>query len=357
MVGLIGKIWASIKHLPGNTGRARRLNAPKKEAGRSAAIWGQTALHFLKASHDVLLFSTVERAVPFFLKVGRAVLSVPILPFSGRARCLSAPGKETDGLRRNHLAFSFLFLLFAAVLGIGAASPKTLSPNPPQSEPNSTSALQEGKRIIATVREAVPDKDFILEGRLRLRTPAGRWWKEIPIRFELRRTADGWQAHYLTYTQSRQISEELVIIHRRGRPNRYLYRPPNGKVVILQGDETAIAFAGSQFWLCDLGMEFLWWPDQRLIGEQRRKGRRCYVIESRNPHPTHGNYAKVKSWIDKEKLALLRAEAYGPNDQMLKEFQIGSVQKIHGRWYLKSMEIRNAITDARSRVEFELLIE
>ena len=115
-------------------------------------------------------------------------------------------------------------------------------------------------------------------------------------------------------------------------------------------------FAESDFWLCDLGLEFLHWPAQRIAKTEMRKGRSCRVLESTNPRPEPGAYARVFAWVDLESGGLMRAEAFDRDGQRMKEFNIGSLQKINGRFQLKSMEVRDARNDTRTRLEFELEI-
>jgi hypothetical protein len=157
-------------------------------------------------------------------------------------------------------------------------------------------------------------------------------------------------------------AEVLVVTHEEPLPNRYQHfqaapeRSGRGTNVTLLGNAAAVPFAGSEFWLSDLGLEFLHWPEQRLLRHEMRKGRSCHVLESVNPDPQGAAYARVLSWIDIEHHGLLRAEAYGKNHKLVKEFSIGGFKKVDGKWQLKSMEIRNEQTDARTRLEFDLEI-
>jgi hypothetical protein len=51
----------------------------------------------------------------------------------------------------------------------------------------------------------------------------------------------------------------------------------NNKARELGGDATMIPFAGSDFWVADLGLEFLHWPKQLLLRrEMRRSGRATF---------------------------------------------------------------------------------
>ncbi len=219
--------------------------------------------------------------------------------------------------------------------------------------------LDEGNRLAAEVRNQAPTEPFATTGKLRLRDRNGKWWKEMTMRMEILPLPDGWKNTYSTYDNERHVVETVEVLHVPGEINRYDYLPPgeNAQAVSLKGPDAVIPFAGSHFWLCDFGLEFLFWPEQRLVSTEMRKGRSCYVLESTNPRPRPGEYASVKSWIDVEKRGLLRAEAFDAKNRLVKEFNIGSFKKVDGRWQLKSMEIRDELTDERSRLEFDLEIE
>ena len=90
-----------------------------------------------------------------------------------------------------------------------------------------------------------------------------------------------------------------------------------------------------------------------------RRGRPCYVLESRNPNPPPRGYARVVSWIDRESAAkdgggIILAEAYGADNRKLKEFSLGPFTKVRGQWELKWMEIVNVRANSRTRLEFDL---
>src|SRR6185436_20556371 len=86
--------------------------------------------------------------------------------------------------------------------------------------------------------------------------------------------------------------------------------------------QAARPLGSSDFWLTDLGMDFLHWPSQRIIKTQMIKSRWCNVLESINPNPAPGQYARIISWLDKESGGPLLAEAYDANGKRVKEFEI-----------------------------------
>ena len=113
-------------------------------------------------------------------------------------------------------------------------------------------------------------------------------------------------------------------------------------------------FAGSDFWLADLGLEFLHWPGQRLLKKEMRRGQSCNVLESVDTQPAAGGYSRVVSWLDIDTGGIVHAEAYGAQNNLLKEFDPKEFKKVNGRWELREMEIRNVKERSSTRLEFNL---
>ena len=153
----------------------------------------------------------------------------------------------------------------------------------------------------------------------------------------------------------------LTVTHFEDAPNQYQlikvfleadkFSPVNAE---LTGEQTMTPFAGSDFWISDLGLEFFHWPDQKIIKKEFMRGRGCMVLESTNPNPSPNGYSRVDSWIDEETLGIVHAEAYDANGKLLKIFDPKSFKKVNGQWELQDMEIRNVQTGSRTRIEFDL---
>ena len=108
--------------------------------------------------------------------------------------------------------------------------------------------------------------------------------------------------------------------------------------------DTTASLAGSDFWVGDLGLEFLHWPAQKVLHGDTARGRLCKVLESTNPNPSTNGYSRVLSWIDNETLGIVKAEAYDANGKLLKEFLPKDIKKVNGQWQVGSMKINNVQT-------------
>ena len=110
-----------------------------------------------------------------------------------------------------------------------------------------------------------------------------------------------------------------MVIHTDGQPNRYELINGNDKKT-LTGEQLMVPFAGSDFWITDLGLEFLHWPKQQVLRNQMSHGRSCNVLESSNPQPTSNGYASIQSWIDVETGGIVHAEAFDARKKRIKQF-------------------------------------
>lgn len=262
-----------------------------------------------------------------------------------RERRLEAPGPQ--GGKGGPPGLTLLLLLFVSLV-----QPRLLLAQRPTPE-------VEGQELAAELRAQYPVEDLATSGTLKTRVGDGPW-QVVPVKMRVVLGARDWTTVYETSGNERTPAERLIVRHALDQPTQYRdARAPAAGAMLpaplaLTTAEADRSFAGTAFWLTDLGLEFFQWPGQRLVKREMRKGRACRVLESINPQPASGHYARVLSWIDLETTRLLRAEAYDGQGRMLKEFSVRSLKKVEGRWQLKAMEIRNAKTDARTRVEFDL---
>jgi len=237
------------------------------------------------------------------------------------------------------------------------AQPKSGLRQPPTLDP--VEAQKQGRALVADLLAQRPEQSSTNTGVMRIREPNGSQ-REVPIRFEVIPQSTSWLNVYKALPAQNRTGEKLTIIHSDAGPNQYCVNqlPANGgddfSSEKLSGNQTMVSFAGSDFWVADLGLEFLHWPKQLLLKKEMRRSRSCNVLESVNPEPMVGTYARVRCWIDIESDGIVLAEAYDSQDKLLKEFAPKEIKKIQGEWQLEEMEIRNLQAGSRTRVVFNL---
>lgn len=213
-----------------------------------------------------------------------------------------------------------------------------------------------GRALAAQLRSLMPAKDLLTSGRLLVRSPEGTI-RAVPVRMRIEVQSDSATTSYEAFSSSGDRTGYLAISQAADGSRAYFAAKPEAaseppaRHPLL---DPMIPFAGSDFWAADLGLEFLSWPLQRIVRSEMRRGRPCRVLESQNPSAPPSGYSRVLSWIDAEQDQIILAKAYTADRKLLKEFSIDSLKKVHGRWQVKKLEMRNLQSDTRTQLEFDL---
>lgn len=221
--------------------------------------------------------------------------------------------------------------------------------------------LTEGAALAAELRTARPSHSFTNAAVLHRRSADGKR-TQVPLRIETHvpPVGDDWTVTYRAAPSGNAGGETLILHYQPGQlPDRQQARGGTSATAPIGPNE---AFAGTDFSVSDLALEFLHWPEQKVIRRDRpemRKGRPCRILESSRP-ATGGATAgpvRVRSWIDLEHKQPLMAEAYDARGTLIKAFSVGSVKKVDGVWQLKDFEIVDEQAGTLTRLEFDWTVK
>lgn len=208
---------------------------------------------------------------------------------------------------------------------------------------------QTGDEIAEQLRTMQPGGNTEISGILIINEQ-----KKIPVVCKIVTNQCSWKVIYETRLTANIPDEKFVAVHSLDGPNKYLLSRGTNEPKPIKAEETAIPFAGTDFWLSELGFDFLHWPQQNKLPGQMRLGQPCYVLESINPDAPV--VVRMKSFIEKESGGILVAEGYDRKHRKVKEFSLAgsSFKKVNGQWQLKKMTIRSPREDSETILEFEL---
>jgi hypothetical protein len=244
-----------------------------------------------------------------------------------------------------------LLLLVSAIPSF--AQPKSELGPPPPLDP--VRAVSEARVLVADLLGRRPEEGSTNTGVLKIR-PRGGPQHEIPLRIEIVSTPTNWFTVYQTVSGSNgAAAAKLTVIPSANQPNRYLLSEADTAAPKeLQGSQISVPFAGSDFWVVDLGLDFLHWPQQRLLRKELRRSLSCAVLESANPQPAPGGYSRVVSWIDLDNGGIVHADAYDAGNELLKQFDPTTLKSVRGQRQLEEMEMRNRQTGSHTWIKFSL---
>jgi hypothetical protein len=90
----------------------------------------------------------------------------------------------------------------------------------------------------------------------------------------------------------------------------------------------------------DLSMRFLYWPDARIVRQEKHKGRDCILLSIRNPDGA-GAYSSVDVWIDKLSGGMLKMIGNDHGGRPIRRFEVLSGKKFGDVWMVDEMRIES----------------
>jgi hypothetical protein len=220
--------------------------------------------------------------------------------------------------------------------------------------PAQTNTLSEsetaGRALVEKILTQMPSQNATNSGTLIIRNSVVHH-AQIPVTCETIVTPTNWLTRYTAKMPAG--GETLTVAHSGAEPNSYTLSVA-GHEESFDGALAGRPFAGSDFWCCDLGLEFFHWPAQKILKKEFHRQCACTVLESTNPNPGPAGYSRVVSWIDNDSLGIVEAYAYDANGKKLKNFYPKNFEKVNGQYQVQSLVMENSQTDSRSTLEFDL---
>jgi hypothetical protein len=256
-------------------------------------------------------------------------------------------GGRLNFVLRIAAAVGLLALALAGLNQLEAAQPfeKPIVPADPDAA---------GRELVARLLALKPDENATNEAVLHVRLNRTNEW-DVPLRVEVRVSETNWTTTYLANPSNSADQTCFTVVRTGQRAAEYHLRRDLGDSVQQSsptGPGLMVPFAGSDFWLADLGMDFLQWPTQRLVLKEVRRTQSCDKLESLAPPGWTNGYVRVVSWFAIDSGAPVLIEAYDARGRMLKEFKPNEVRKVNGQWRAEELEMNNWRTGSRSSLRF-----
>lgn len=174
--------------------------------------------------------------------------------------------------------------------------------------------------ILKMVQKKLPSDPIKLTGSLKVRTRNGFTKSNLPVEMELNWGADPATAFY-------QIDKESLTITWKDDKPHYTFSNA--------GNTPTSDILGTGLTWADLSFSMLWWPDSKLVGEEKKINREAYVIDVPIPDSEHF----MRLWVEKYMGMVLEAQTLDKKEKQLRRMKIKSIKKMDGMWVAKDLEL------------------
>lgn len=208
-------------------------------------------------------------------------------------------------------------------------------------------SLINGEDLALSIRNSIPSENISINASMEV-TLKNRKRLKTALTIETKLLGkDEFLTIYKTKLEKNFTTWEIR--RKKGHPNKYNIEQAKNDTEKKQN--LYIELAGSSFTLADFGLEFLHWPNQKTIRKQRRKSRLCNVLESKPSKAIKVEYSRVLSWVDEKSGAILAADFFDLNGEILKRFSVKGLTKKNGQWQVDEIEMRHLKDGTKSRLK------
>lgn len=123
--------------------------------------------------------------------------------------------------------------------------------------------------------------------------------------------------------------------------DKWLYLPAMKKTRRISGSSSKTDyFMGTDFTYDDMGGRNVDDDTHKLLREETRDGRKCWVVES-VPKDAREIYSRKLTWIRQDCDTAVYVEFYDKLDKLHRVMTVQDVQKVQGFWTVMKMEMKN----------------
>ncbi len=186
--------------------------------------------------------------------------------------------------------------------------------------------------ILEFVRSKLPSDPLKLTGSLKVKAKNGFTKANLPVVMELDWGADTPTAGYTI------DKESLTITWNNDKP---AYTFSNARYTPTSD------ILGTGITWADLSFSVLWWSGSKLIDEEKKINRDCYVVDV----PVPDSDKTMRLWIEKNMGMLLEVQTLDAKQKELRRMKIVSIKKMDGMWVAKDLEIRDKNTGTKTTLQ------
>ena len=236
----------------------------------------------------------------------------------------------------NNILPAILFILLAGT------APAQLISDLPEDRPDPA-------KILRAVQRNFPERPVHVSAELLAKNKRGDVELTRNVDFTLDLAAPTGTASYVISDAFGEELERLIITRPPNEPIQYEHFTPANTQSAPLADPSA-PIDGLDFSWADLSMDFLWWTNVTLAGHENKIGRPCHILEVRPDATSSGTYARVQLWVDQNTSALLEAQGYDHQDQLLKKLQIKNLRKVDTLWTVGDIEVHAYPSRSKTRL-------
>lgn len=209
-----------------------------------------------------------------------------------------------------------------------------------------TAADLEAQRLMEQVRGAMPEVPLEMEAQIRVLDPNGRALQTVQAHVLWTPGDSGREVIYTLLDNQRHPTETMTVnLSNAGSAFSYARGDPPETAPL---PNLFAPVADSNINWMELSFSFFFWPDPRIVGEEKVAQRwDSLIVELACPPELGNGWSHIRLWVVPAYAAVVRGEAW-KDGRAVKRFEVDSVRRLRKVYMIGDMTVRDLETGARS---------
>jgi hypothetical protein len=208
------------------------------------------------------------------------------------------------------------------------------------------------KDLAARLSGTVEDGESGTRLRLKIKPTKGEGETVVQVQVKARRSAAKTEIMYqVLWPKESKGQAFLVQREGKGTAKGVAYTPPK-TLDQLAGGKMMNPVFGSDLAYQDVVENFFKWEQQQLDGKEAVERTECVILESKPGSGDPTPYGKVRSWIDPQKLVVMKVEKYDTSGKLVRSIETTRVYKDERKLYIPaSLLVRRSGSGTVTEIE------
>jgi hypothetical protein len=207
-----------------------------------------------------------------------------------------------------------LLAFFLTVAVLPAGSTRAAEPAAP-----AMSATELAERL-----DSARQGNALIRSKMEIQSNTGK--RTLQLQIKERRTKGATDLAYQVLWPSEHKGEAVILHQTRGGTNGSIIVPQQ-PVRSIKGSQMNEGLFDSDLSYQDAVENFFAWKKQAIVGSEVVNGVNCQILESKPDSSSASPYARVRSWIDPQRLVPLRIEKYSASGELIRRIDVTRVAR------------------------------
>ncbi len=199
-----------------------------------------------------------------------------------------------------------------------------------------------GAQVVDEMVSGISQGNLLMQLTMKIVSKSGQT-RERALRSRMKED-NGLGKSIITFESPEDVKgTKFLLVENKGRDDdQLLYLPALKKVRRVAGSQRSQSFMGTDFTYSDLETHDATEGEHARLADEKVNGADCYVVETTPKPSVNSEYSKVKYWVRKDNMVVVKADFFDKSGAQVKALVTDQLDEYKpGKWMPKYLKMSN----------------